>query len=369
MFLEGQSADDWDAIGRDRLTGSAFFAPLEDVADVRLTSLRSALSKSVQAGLSGGGWDSSIELPRQASFILAVTPDGFDAKYSPMRDYFFDLDNERLLVCVELDLSSEAWTRETMRSAVQPLLVRIDCTFIDCDEYGGGPTSGLPWRWSVRFEPPMRSTTVSRACELAESVQRLVAAIDGSDLKLDAEAAWELLSAGQATALYGQPESDWLEAKTFGWDLSTDAGKIELAQDVARFGNGEQDAVIIVGMATSKVSGTEVLVRGPGQTFNARVAQRHHQVLDQRMFPPVEGLRVEALADQHDGQLLCLFIPRQPEELKPFLVQGVIVGEKVEGAFISIVRRRGEHSIAVSPAALHAQIAAGRALLRGTGPR
>ena len=87
------------------------------------------------------------------------------------------------------------------------------------------------------------------------------------------------------------------------------------------------------------------------------------------MFPPVEGLRVEALADQHDGQLLCLFIPRQPEELKPFLVQGVIVGEKVEGAFISIVRRRGEHSIAVSPAALHAQIAAGRALLRGTGPR
>ena len=70
-------------------------------------------------------------------------------------------------------------------------------------------------------------------------------------------------------------------SETFGWDLSTDAGKIELAQDVAGFGNGEQDAVIIVEMATSKVSGTEVLVRGPGQTFNAKVAQRHHRVLDQ----------------------------------------------------------------------------------------
>ena len=58
-------------------------------------------------------------------------------------------------------------------------------------------------------------------------------------------------------------------------------------------------------------------------------------------------------------------VPPQPEELKPFLVHGAIVDGRVEGTFISIVRRRGEASIPMTAPMIHAQIAAGRALLRG----
>lgn len=47
---------------------------------------------------------------------------------------------------------------------------------------------------------------------------------------------------------------------------------------------------------------------------------------------------------------------------------GAIVQGRTEGAFISIVRRRGEHSVPLSPAVIHAALAAGRALLRGTPP-
>ncbi|MBF6336831.1 hypothetical protein IU450_13140 [Nocardia abscessus] len=57
-------------------------------------------------------------------------------------------------------------------------------------------------------------------------------------------------------------------------------------------------------------------------------------------------------------------IEPQDEELKPFLVHGAIVGGRVEGAYISIVRRSGEDSIPISAQQIHSTLAAGRALLR-----
>jgi hypothetical protein len=65
-----------------------------------------------------------------------------------------------------------------------------------------------------------------------------------------------------------------------------------------------------------------------------------------------------------DGVIFVVHVPPQPEEHKPFLVQGAIVNGKVEGAFISILRRRGEESIPITAASIHATLSAGRALLR-----
>jgi hypothetical protein len=59
--------------------------------------------------------------------------------------------------------------------------------------------------------------------------------------------------------------------------------------------------------------------------------------------------------------LLMVVVPPQPEVLKPFLVHGTVVRGRVEGAFISIVRRRGEGSIVTTPAAIHAMLVAGKA--------
>jgi hypothetical protein len=78
----------------------------------------------------------------------------------------------------------------------------------------------------------------------------------------------------------------------------------------------------------------------------------------------IENATVGA-ADDSGGYVMVIHVPAQPEELKPFLVHGAIVGRKVEGAFISIIRRRGEESIPVRPESIHSTLAAGRALLRG----
>ena len=59
-------------------------------------------------------------------------------------------------------------------------------------------------------------------------------------------------------------------------------------------------------------------------------------------------------------------VPPQPREMQPYLVHGAVVGERTEGAFFSIVRRRGEASITISAAQIHAYIVAGKAFLQGS---
>jgi hypothetical protein len=64
--------------------------------------------------------------------------------------------------------------------------------------------------------------------------------------------------------------------------------------------------------------------------------------------------------------LLLISVPPQPREMQPYLVHGAVVGDKNEGAFFSIVRRRGEASIPTSAAQIHAYIVAGKAFLQGS---
>ena len=63
--------------------------------------------------------------------------------------------------------------------------------------------------------------------------------------------------------------------------------------------------------------------------------------------------------------VLAIYVPRKPPEMQPYLMHGAIVEEKVEGAFLSIVRRRGEGSITASALQIHAYIVAGKRYLRG----
>jgi hypothetical protein len=66
---------------------------------------------------------------------------------------------------------------------------------------------------------------------------------------------------GHTSVLIGQPEGHWLDVKRAHYDLSTDAGKIKLAQSVSRFCNAEDGGLVVIGMSTKKVPGSEE-VRG-----------------------------------------------------------------------------------------------------------
>jgi hypothetical protein len=269
--------------------------------------------------------------------------------------------NGRLLMDIQSEMHGSNLEEDDVGPLLRPLLKRSGAAFIAAVFEGVGNQAWL----NVRIELARRGATVCDAVTLADNVRALLRSVIDRDLTADS--AFELITAGRADLLVGLPESPWLEAKSRGYDLADEGARIEFAQDVARFANGDTPGLLVVGLATRKVRGVDTIssVRPALTSFDAA---RHYRTLDNKIFPPLQDLQVLNIPvetiDGRRGYLLAVLIPRQPEEAKPILVHGAIVAGKVEGAFISIVRRRGEHSIPVRPESIHAALAAGRALLR-----
>lgn len=219
---------------------------------------------------------------------------------------------------------------------------------------------GPPYEWRARLVPVVGKRSVSDLVAAArESVALLDAASGG---RLTQQTALELLRT-RPEALIGVAEGPWLDAKRQGYDLSGHAGRITLAQAVARFANAEDGGIVVVGMEAKKVPGGEEIRAVRPMPADARVTRRYQDALERHLFPAPDSLRIERV-DVPGGMLVLVHLPPQVEELKPFLVHGALVDGRVEGAFISIVRRRGDSSIPVTAPAIHAALAAGRALLR-----
>jgi hypothetical protein len=210
---------------------------------------------------------------------------------------------------------------------------------------------------------PLGGWTVEGTGRLVDSAIDLLRAVGAGELNRNV--ALQVLRANRPDALLGQHESVYLDVKQSHYDLDTAQGEIALAQAVARFANAEHGGLLIVGMRGKKVPGGEIISKLVPVAVTGRDVRRYRLTIERRLFPLVEALDVFSIgAPSGEGNLLVVHIPPQPEELKPFLVHGAIVGGKVEGAFISIVRRRDEHSVPITAPAIHAMLAAGRALLR-----
>lgn len=183
---------------------------------------------------------------------------------------------------------------------------------------------------------------------------------------LSRETVGDLVRGGRASPLVGQPEGNWLDVKSQEYGLSTLHGQISLAQSVARFCNAEDGGLIVIGADAKKVPGGEIIRGVKGTQAQPGVAARYQRVLDRLLYPAVLGLRIDIVNAGHGRSLIVIDVPVQPEELRPFLVHGAIRSDgKTEGAFITIVQRRGEQSIPLTAPMIHATLAAGRVLLRG----
>jgi hypothetical protein len=219
----------------------------------------------------------------------------------------------------------------------------------------------------IRLAAPWRGRNAAALLEIGEAILRLCDSFSSSAIGRDSVA--DLVRGGCAELLIGQEEGNWLDAKAEEYDLTTTRGKISLAQAVARFCNGEDGGLIVIGANAKKIPGGEEIrrVRGVIPRYADTVA-RYQRILDHHLYPPVMGLRIDLVPTTEDRSIISLDIPAQPEELKPFLVHGAVTAEgETEGSFISIVQRRGEGSVPITAPMIHATLAAGRALLRGSG--
>lgn len=349
----------------DQSGGGTWIAPRDVVWDATLASFRRAIAAYADNwGREGGGFDSwkAVEEDLGELYVSPADPDDFSTDYS---DRFAPsicvLAGGVPAVTVELPMHGADLEQAEIGPFLQPFLSRYGSELLGVVLHGEGNQVYAVIR--VRYGP--RGATVGDAIEFGQAVESLLHAVHGGGLTADS--AFALLVAGRADLLIGQPESAWLEVKSRGYDLDVDAGRIELGQDVARFANGDMGALLVIGFKTKKTGHDEVVSKITAST-TALSAARHHKAIDDKVFPPILGLEVQEiqveLRNGKPGYLLAVLIPAQPEESKPVLVHGAIVGDIVEGAFISIVQRRGEHSVPITAQSIHATLAAGRALLR-----
>jgi hypothetical protein len=222
-------------------------------------------------------------------------------------------------------------------------------------------------RWAEVRVAPSAPMTVGTLLAAGRDVHALLSGLRGGPI--DVVSAAHLLRARLPHLLVGLPESEWLEVKSEPYALqapekASKRAKIELAQDVARFANGDVPALLVIGLRTAKEDGGEVVRKVTPAKRSVLSVDQYRKVIDAHVHPAIDGLTVETVDIGNGRALLMIGVPAQPSDYKPFLVHGAIVGERIEGAFISIVRRRGDGSVPTTASQIHAALVAGRALLQ-----
>jgi hypothetical protein len=334
----------------DPYESSAYNAPLDIVRGVTLSDLGRVLRPSI------GCWQLEVSRDAEEWFDLETANIAITLRPAGRR---FELEFTYLDGVRVRDEDDEAASRR-LASYLSPLVRAQRATIVSVDLHESAIVP--PWPYVIVLSVPRSGWTVEKALHLVDSATTLLRAVGAGAFSRDVIV--QVLRAGHPGALLGQPESICLDVKGQHYDFSGAAGKISLAQDVARFANAEQGGVLVIGMRGRKVPGGEVISAITPVAVTGHDVRRYTQVIEAHLFPLVDGLEVFSVKAEAGGHLLAVSVPPQPEELKPFLVHGAIVEGQVEGAFVSIVRRRGEHSVPITAPAIHAMLSAGRALLR-----
>lgn len=352
--------EEWTVRGGGRRSGinGQLVLTKQDLPHVRVVDLKSALT----------AYADNYRLNEIDADVSELHEDHFDADLGGGQ-VGFELRQGDLLVSIlyfgEWPSSGEEQDLvRTLGRLVTPLLDHVGASLhsIEIEDDWSGPGM-LAVR--LRLRVPWRGHTLDHLFARGQGVLLLCNALGAGEITRHAVA--DLVRGGCADLLVGQPEGNWLDAKSEEYDLSATRGKISLAQAVARFANAEEGGLIVIGAKTKKIPGGEEIreVRGVDPRQKDTCA-RYLRILDQHLYPPVLGIRIDLVPTEGGRGLIAVDIPPQPEELKPFLVHGAITSEgDTEGAFISIVQRRGEGSIPITAPMIHSTLVAGRAFLRG----
>lgn len=151
-------------------------------------------------------------------------------------------------------------------------------------EWGGYVTAEVEISASERH-----GSDIARFAEEARAL--LQAARSGP---IERQTARDLVVAGHAGALVGLPEGNWLDAKGAPYQLDQDAGKYELARDVAAFANADGGLILIP--ATTRIERNGEVIDEVRELDLSRVnVMQVRHVLTEWVFPTIARLEVAGI--------------------------------------------------------------------------
>lgn len=281
---------------------------------------------------------------------------------------------------------SDEVIRERVRFALQEagLRVRVELPWDEGDPPAQGPGDverlvkplcdglGVPFRVTcegsmtgqleLELAPRVLRRSLGELAALGSQVdQLLMAAVSGA---VTPETARELVRGGFASALIGQSETSWLEAK------GTPAKKdLEFAKDVAAFANTGRAGIIVYGFSNRHGRNGDQIAGVRPFHAKAMSPQSLHDFLVRTLRPRPIGIEIEVIelgADQFVGYV---FVAAQEDSRLPVMFSGVQVEGKLRESFVGIPVRLGERTYWEDATTLHSLIAAGRAVLAGERQR
>lgn len=217
-------------------------------------------------------------LPDEPEYIdVALENDPqFHARSSPRDEVGLTVDAEGVFVVIEtVTRRAPAWSPAELSRLLAPAASAYNCAVtVSYSVEGADPDhtwDDLPlepgerdeMRATLRSEPheirvsvsARGDATVAPLLSAGRDVAALLVAYERGDI--DVVGARHLVRAGKPHLLIGLTENEWLEVKSGPYRINdpepvSTRSRIELAQDVARFANGDADAILVVGIKEEK---------------------------------------------------------------------------------------------------------------------
>jgi hypothetical protein len=238
-------------------------------------------------------------------------------------------------------------------------LVKPVCDELDvaCRVTSSGSEFGEP---EIELLIPTYRRTIRELLECGNAISALLIATQIGPMT--PETARGLVRGAHVTALVGQPESAWLDAKRL-----PPKSDLEFAKDVAAMANTGRAGILVYGFSNRKTSNGDQLA---GVTPFHRKAmqppalQRH---LLKMLRPRPLGVEIEVVEVGARQAVGFVFVPGQEPTRLPLMFNGVRIAGKVRETFVAIPVRVGEETYWEDSTTLHGLLSAGRAALRGPG--
>jgi hypothetical protein len=278
-----------------------------------------------------------------------------------------DVGPEGLLVFssnMKFDPPTASVLDQVCRDRVAPVLDQHGCTLEQLTTRVGRPTDTSDVE--AAFKIPLYGRTVGDAALIASQVYwALGEALAGARSE---PSAMDALREGQPAMLVGQAESDWLEVKP-PYRLDRKSEKLELAKDVAAFGNAPNGGLIAMGLETTKQQGKDVIRRVRPFDLDRVDQDQYRQLLNHYIFPPLQGVVIKKVKLYGNKGCAYIQIPAQPPESRPILVIGHSINDRIISHYLTVPSRVGDGVLFRNPASLHSLLVAGRVAIANADAR